>query len=229
MLTTSKQVYQNPATAQDFAWHYLNRRLLANPCSTEIRSCIKSGKVYAETSNRLTYAARALASFFPRSKFIHLHRHPAEVIRSGMRRGYYDGHFWDKYRIEPSSDDPYASQWSGWSPFNKCCWYWQAVCNCAFHAESTISQERWFTLASSDLYSGNMNSINALTDWLEIPRLDNEEVSEVVATRHNQQRRGEFPKFEDWDDAMVETMWDIVSPAAKRLGYLPTDVCSPIT
>jgi hypothetical protein len=45
-------------------------------------------KIYVETNNRLTFLAKALSKAFPKSKFIHLHRHPYEVIRSGMRRGW---------------------------------------------------------------------------------------------------------------------------------------------
>jgi hypothetical protein len=52
----------------------------------------------------------------PNVKFVHLFRHPGEVVRSGMRRGWYNGHPSDRYRIEPGQHDPMRRLWGGGAP-----------------------------------------------------------------------------------------------------------------
>jgi hypothetical protein len=51
-----------------------------------------SGRMYCETSNRLTFFAPAICIALPRTRWIHLYRHPGGVVRSGMCSGWYDRH-----------------------------------------------------------------------------------------------------------------------------------------
>src|SRR5690625_7198839 len=55
-----------------------------------LRYAYKSEKRYIETNNQLTFFAPGLARMFPDAQFVHLYRHPGEVVRSGMRRGWFD-------------------------------------------------------------------------------------------------------------------------------------------
>ena len=49
----------------------------------------KSKKNLIFTDSRLTFFAEVIRSIFPKAKFVHLHRHPGEVVRSGLRRRWY--------------------------------------------------------------------------------------------------------------------------------------------
>lgn len=80
----------------------------------------RKGRIYVETNNRITYLAPVVARCFPESRFVHLHRHPYEVVRSGMRRGYYEGHDWDFARVRPRAAEPLAARWESLPRLEKC-------------------------------------------------------------------------------------------------------------
>lgn len=88
-----------------------------------IQEANRQGKIYAETANRLTFFAHAIEDVFPGSLFIHLVRNPCSVIDSGVRRGWYQGHPWDKGRIRPLGG-LWARRWVCLSPAQKVAWNW---------------------------------------------------------------------------------------------------------
>lgn len=55
----------------------------------DIGAAFLRGQVYAETSNWLTFFSPIIRDLLPNAKFIHLVRHPRDVVRSGMRRKWY--------------------------------------------------------------------------------------------------------------------------------------------
>ena len=79
-------------------------------------------KRYIETSNRMTFFADAIYDLFPRSKFIHLVRHPGSFVRSGIRRNYYTGNENDEGRLTPTESDPIYNQWNNLSQIRKIGW-----------------------------------------------------------------------------------------------------------
>jgi len=56
-----------------------------------LRYTYKTGKKYIETNNYITFFTPVLHKIFPEARFVHLVRHPAEFVRSGLQRGYYSG------------------------------------------------------------------------------------------------------------------------------------------
>jgi hypothetical protein len=178
--------------------------------------CLLRGKRYVETSNRMTYLADILARHMPGARFIFLHRHPAEVVRSAMRRGYYDHHRWDRDRIVPRGDDPAAPLWDAWSPFERSCWYWHAV-NALGLQFVERHADRCFTLRSADLFAREPAALAALGGFLgvELP----EELAPLLSEPRNAQQKGEFPPYRDWSAGQRDTLREIAGETAARLGY----------
>ena len=86
----------------------------------------RMNKKYLETNNRISLFAEGIAELMPNSKFIHLVRHPAEFVRSGIRRGYYEtmdpalsGH------IMPS--DEHNIDWDNMTQLEKVAWQWSEI------------------------------------------------------------------------------------------------------
>jgi hypothetical protein len=222
-LAETKSAYQTPPSNRretlDLAAFYHHARMFEFPAATTYRTCLRRGLVFAETSNRLTYFAPSLAEYFPLAQFIHLHREPANVVRSAMRRRFYAGHGWDAYRIEPRSSDPFASAWEAWTPFEKCCWYWRAINEFALNFNDSLDGSRTFNLPSADLFDGNGDVLRRLFEWIGVSPPDDDSLQQIVDVPHNAQERGDFPKWPKWTREQKSQMLRIVQPVSSRLGY----------
>lgn len=184
-----------------------------------LRRSLVSGKYYAECSCRLTFFGPELASFFPRARFLHLYRNPADVVRSGMRRGYYVNHGWDPYRITPRSDDPHAESWSEWGPFEKCCWFWKEINRFSLETVSSLDPARTRSVRFESLVSPDGQAARELFEWLGVATPPQDEIRRVISVPENAQREGEFPRWPDWTEAQKETLAAIAGLVAVRLGY----------
>src|SRR5690606_10227720 len=85
---------------------------------------ILSQKGYIETSPQNTFLAPVLLKLFGNIRFIYLYRDPRDVVISGMKRRWYDGHPSDSTRIVPKDGTDYAQLWSKLTPFTKNLWLW---------------------------------------------------------------------------------------------------------
>jgi hypothetical protein len=97
------------------------RRLFARARRRLIGRAGRNDTIYAEAT-LLKFFAPVVAQMLPNAKFLHIHRHPAEVVRSGMRRRWFRDNGLDRYRLVPLPDDPAYPQWDRWNAFRKVCW-----------------------------------------------------------------------------------------------------------
>lgn len=179
----------------------------------------RRGKIYVETNNRLTYLAPALAVAFPASKFIHLHRHPYEVVRSAMRRGYYQNHNWDFARIRPRTGELLAAQWDQLSPLEKSAWYW-ARCNAESHTFlATLPVSRRLDLRADALFAGDEETLKTLFSFSGVDFPQRERVEEVLGQKINAARKGHFPLPSEWSETERMSVRQFVAETAKTLGY----------
>lgn len=179
----------------------------------------RRGKIYIETNNRLTYLARVLAVTFPASRFIHLHRHPYEVVRSAMRRGYYQGHNWDFARIRPRPHEALAAQWDRLSPLEKSAWYWERVNAEARDFLNTLPTSRKLTLRADALFAGEEAVLKHLFAFVGLDLPPQERIEEVLGQKINAQRQGDFPTPAEWGDAERAAVRQRVAETAHSLGY----------
>lgn len=211
--------YQQQMTGTEIAREYLDIRMFQFPAYTTLKQALQSNCVYAETSNRLTYMADSLAAYFPHSKFIFLHRDPAAVVRSGMRRGWYDGSPGDVSRIVPREGDPAVDQWANWSPFQKCCWNWRAVNQHAIEFMKSIVASRHFELRSEAMFGADVDRLSSMFTWIGVEPPTNDEIIGVLDVKHNDQKKGSFPPYAEWDADLQDQMWEITGSTAQQLGY----------
>ncbi len=179
----------------------------------------RDGRIYAETSNRFTYLAPALADVLPRAKFIHLHRHPAEVVRSGMRRGWYVNHPGDRHRLRPAPEDLFHKQWNDLDAFSKCCWYWHAVNQVAIRFVEALAPQRSFQLRFDHLISPDAADRLPLWDFLEVDAPSSSAVEATIQQRANRQRFGHFPPVADWSPQQWAVLHGIAGTTMDALGY----------
>lgn len=179
----------------------------------------RRGKVYVETNNRLTYLAPALAVTFPASRFIYLHRHPYEVVRSAMRREYYRGHSWDFARIRPRPQEPLAEQWETLSPLEKSAWYWARVNAEARDFLLTLPESRRLEVRADALFAGDEVVLSKLFAFVGVDCPSQGRITEVLGQKIHAQRRGTFPPPSEWSEAERDMVRERVAAVAQSLEY----------
>ncbi|MEX2286731.1 MAG: sulfotransferase [Planctomycetaceae bacterium] len=204
------EIFKDP---QQFA------RIFAAAKSTEIGIARLKGQLYAETSNRLTFFAPVIARLLPNSLFIHLHRHPVDVVRSGMRRGWYCNHPWDAHRIAPGPGDAAFAAWPGWDAFAKTCWYWSIINEFALDAQEQIAPERWLTVQFDEFMDVESEAWRRIFEFLDVPAPAHANVAEVFGRRENGQQEGDFPHLSEWNQRQKDTLLRIAGETMHKLGY----------
>ncbi len=179
----------------------------------------RKGRVYVETNNRLTYLAAALARAFPASRFIHLHRHPYEVVRSAMRRGYYQSHNWDFARIRPRPDDAIAKDWEFLAPLEKCAWYWAQNNAEARAVLGALPADRRMDLRADDLFAGDRATLDRIFAFVGVETPPVAWMEQVLGQKLNAQRAGHYPAPREWSAAERQQVQQRVAAVASDLGY----------
>ena len=183
-----------------------------------IGSVGRRGRVYAETNN-MQYIAPVVAGLLPRAVFLFFHRHPGEYVRSGMRRRWYDGHAWDRYRLVPRPDEAAAGEWDRWSPFEKICWFWAASNREFADAVEAIGPDRTLTCSFDDLVESRGRVLGPAFDLLQIDRPSEQRLATVYERPHNAQATGQFPEYADWSPEQKARLRAIAGETMDRLGY----------
>jgi hypothetical protein len=175
-------------------------------------------RIYVEAT-LLKYMAPFIAQQMPHAKFIHVHRHPGGVIRSGMRRGWYDDHPMDRYRPKPIREDPLRKQWRSLSPFEKNCWFWDADNRRFLDLAERIGRERVMRISYERLFGGDNDGAIELFRFIEVPPPDIHQITRSLDQPHNAQQGRDFPTYDKWNSTMRRTLDQIAGQTMSRLGY----------
>ncbi len=181
--------------------------------------CRTLGKGYVETSPQLTFLAPAILRLLPNAKFVHLVRHPASVVRSGMRRGWYAGHPADSSRIAPRKDAEHAAHWEQLDPFNKNLWLWAETNRWISDFLESVSDAQKMRIVSEKLFQAEPSQIEGLFEFLEDRQPPKKKIERILAKRSNAQVSGSFPRFENWDASMKGELRQYCGDIAAGFGY----------
>ena len=198
----------------DYKWEKILRKSRA----AQVREAFREGKYYVESSAFLSFFAPLLSKLLPQSKFIYIHRHPAEVIRSGMRRGWYESHVNDEWRLRPRPDDELSQNWSSMSQFEKICWYWSAYNEECLRCCEQLPPERLYKVPFRKLVA-NIDEAVSILSFAGVSNVTVEQVSETLAVKENRQVDQHFPLFEEWSTDQRATLARIAGTTARKLGY----------
>ena len=174
---------------------------------------------YLETSPQVTFVARQLLEIFPDSKFIHVVRHPTEVVRSGMRRRWYNGNPTDEWRIAPGEDDPVHSQWDQMDGFEKNVWSWAETNRWIAEFCAERPEPSSLLLKSEDLFAGHEATIAGLFQFLGCELPERRKIERVLGKQLNSQETGEFPAANRWDANQIQAIQRLAGPMMTKFGY----------
>lgn len=159
---------------------------------------------YAEANIYLVHVLDQLTRYFPQACLVHLHRHPYDVVRSLLERGWYDTPDDDRH---PVLD---VEGWDKLSQLEKACHYVRRVNEQLLqYALPRISLEE----ATTDLaaFESRLHTLGIAT----YPRLATDVWDEVV----NAGRTHTVYPVEAWDRRAQRTLRRICGPVTVRLGY----------
>ncbi len=170
---------------------------------------LKSGKLYFEASNRMTFLAPALKAAYPRSRFLLVSRRAGGFIKSAMKRGYYQGHPWDHARPRP------AQGWGDQTPEQKCAWLWAETHRFALDFAEAAG-DRAMILHAEDLFAGDLGRVVDVFAFVGVDPPPTPRLQAVLDSPRNAQV-GTFPWGQEArvDEALLAPLADL----ERRLGY----------
>lgn len=176
------------------------------------------GKIYVETNNRISFFAPALANLLPNAKFVHLVRNPADFVRSGMRRGYYQEGVVQYQRLDGSNYSP----WNTFSRLEKVTWEWNEINRKIEGFKSNVENERVLTINSESLFKDPATTFKVYDFFaIENPFLGqngSRMLTKMLSRPVNKQEKGGFPKYSDWNEVDKKAFQRIATLASKY-GY----------
>jgi len=174
---------------------------------------VRSNRLYIETNNRLSFLAPAIAEAYPNSKFMHLFRHPADFVRSAMRRNYYGGNQFDSSRI--SMED--KNSWGKLSQFEKSCWLWNETNAYICDFLDKMPMDRKIKIQSEKMWS-EQESMPTIMNFMGVSDISQESIYQLQKKRVNIQKSGKFVTYQDWSGEQKQQLqkW---CPLAAELGY----------
>lgn len=190
------------------------RRLISRVCP--------DGGVYAEAT-LLKFFAPVIAQMLPNARFLHLHRHPGEIIRSAMRRRWFQDNPLDRYRIVPEPGDPDHQRWTQWDAFSKSCWTWHAENEYFLRLAQNVGADRVLKLPFDEWTDQSTGAYERVFGFIDVDPPDRDLAQAVLGVKHNEQTSGSFPTYEQWSPAQRQTLSEIAGATMARLGYAKTD------
>jgi len=183
-------------------------------------------RIYVEANQCMTFFAPALSSLFPKSRFVHLVRHPGQFVRSAWRKGWHrNDSIWESGRLRNRDEQA----WRSWGEVERLAWLWEATNGFIESFKASISGERCLTLRLEDLTSDpRIPEKLALFCGGAAPNLSKMETllkSRINTFRvspdepPNMKKRRDFPEYPDWAPENLAALERHAKRLAPRYGY----------
>jgi len=205
------QAWEDP---QIIRWVLFGDRL------AKYRDAQKRGQIIVDSSPFLSFFPLVLQREFPLARFLFVHRDPREFVRSGMRRGWYDRHPNDLFRLVPSRNAEEAAAWTSWSRFEKICWLWKEYNEVILELVSRLPESHVVVSASASIWSDPVAVTSSVAKMMEAEVPADEMLWGTVTDPLNAQVNGDFPTAEHWTNTQHATLEQIAGATMAKLGYL---------
>jgi len=180
---------------------------------------LSCGRGYAETSPQVTFLAPAILRTVPDARFIHLPRPPADVVRSGLRRGWYAGHHRDSSRIRPRPGTEHAHRWQTYTVVQKNLWLWDETNRWILNFTASLPPQQCLRLKAEDLFAGRSAALQRLFAFASASAPPQKKIRAILNKKLNAQKK-ELPPLSPADrDAIQENLSPFTAQTAAALGY----------
>ena len=171
----------------------------------------KSEKIFLETNNDLLFFAEIISEVIPNSKFVHLHRHPGDFVRSGLARAWYVDESTEQKTIMPKN----VENWENYSRRQKISWLWQEENMFIENLKSKIEKNRFFEFNFSEMCSEKLVELSKFVgSEINIAKIEKNKEKRI-----NIQKNNKVPKYENWNNTEKEELKKICGDLAVKYGY----------
>jgi hypothetical protein len=174
----------------------------------------RRGMTYVETNHRITFFAQAILAVYPGAKFVHLHRHPGEFVRSGVRRRWYSGSYLDVCR--PRLED--EETWRKMSDVERLAWLWDTTNRYIEEFLAGLDDPDRCLRVRADAMYGDAAVASRVCEFVGA-RPGEGEIASLLGRKINRQRLGSMPAYENWQEADRTALRRRVVPLAEQYGY----------
>lgn len=191
----------------------LYREILRASRDGYLLDAARRGTTYVETNHRITFFAHAIREVYPGARFVHLHRHPGEFVRSGIRRGWYSGSYLDIGRPRLEDD----TSWASMSNVERLAWLWNATNRFVEEFLAGLDEpDGCFRVRADEMY-GDAAVAARLCEFVGA-RVGTGEIASLLERKINRQRTGSMPAYEDWSETDKASLRRL-APLAGQYGY----------
>jgi hypothetical protein len=208
LLLASKYAYENNETDQEQLKKILDAARIELILNAYLRN-----QCFIETNNKITFFAYAISDLFPKSKFIHLVRHPGSFVRSGLNRNWYtNSSNHDLGRIVPNSAE---IDFAGFNEIQKISWLWNETNLFIEKFKSDyLESTRIITVKSENLF-GNIASIKSIFDFIGCEQPLKNRLNKIINEKINSQKKSSHPNYSEWSMADKNQLKSICTLAPK--------------
>lgn len=171
-------------------------------CRTEMMTdTYIKGRHYIETNPYVTFFAYQLYELFPKSKFIHIIRHPGNFVRSTVSLNWYSGkRQYDMARIRPEGETDFDS----WSNVRKAAWTWNEYNVFIDKFITSVNPERVLAITSESLFKDS-ETLNKVIAFSGAENISVKKVKSILAKPVNASKPL-LPSYKDWEPQMKEEL-----------------------
>jgi hypothetical protein len=175
--------------------------------------CYRRNQLYVETNHRITFFAHAIRTVYPKAKFVHLYRHPGDFVRSGIRRNWYAGGYYDVCRPRIRDD----ATWDPMTPIEKLAWLWNQTNQYIETFLSTLESGESFLRVRCEALFSDVDAAAELCDFVGAG-ISRREIRSMHKRRINRQWTGRMRRYDEWgEDEKLQL--SRFAPLAPRYGY----------
>ena len=172
--------------------------------------------LYCEVNGTIRYQIPAIKQLYPDSKLMLIARDGRGVVRSVIGwPQFYGPKSKGAYALSPLPGDPYLSEWSRMSRFEKVCWGWNEANEFLMRHILVEHQLQLERLTQDYEYF-----FNSFTRCLDI-EISHEAWSKAVSKRsRNATKEYGFPEWQDWSEEQKKAFVRICGETMNKLGYI---------
>jgi hypothetical protein len=171
------------------------------------------GLSYVETNHRITFFAYAIRQVYPRARFIHLYRHPGDFVRSGLRRHWYSGTYYDVCR--PRIQD--EAVWNAMTKIERLAWLWNETNQYIDNFLATLDLPGVYLQVKAEEMFSDVEAGLKICE-LTGAKVNRRVIASMLDRKINQQRTGSMLPYERWSIEEKEQLRRYAS-LAKCYGY----------
>jgi hypothetical protein len=172
---------------------------------------------FIETGPDCTFLCQIIYDLIPNVKFVHLVRDHFDVVRSGMRRGWYAGHKFDPSRITPLKGTQFYKVWENYTPLEKNLWLWAETNQRILNFAKGFPTDKYLLLHSEAMFQNKKTTLDSLYRFIGEIFPSERRIASILNKKLNKQHAGELDLSADYLSTVDKELKTFVQSVSKSI------------